>query len=55
MAGRGDCGHNDGHMNALLPPALLSTIPAESGTFVLAVYLGALVAAFALRLERRAK
>ncbi len=55
MAAGRDPGHNDGNMKAILPPELLLTIPAESGTFVLAVFLGALVAAFALRLERRAK
>lgn len=40
-------------MNTILPPELLLTIPAEPGTFVIALYLGALTAAFALRLERR--
>jgi hypothetical protein len=40
-------------MQTILPPELLLTIPAEPGTFVIAMYLGAFTAAFALRLERR--
>lgn len=55
MAGGGDPGHNGGNMNVLLPPQVLLTIPAEPGTLALAVFLGALTAAFALRMERRGK
>ena len=55
MADASAFGHTGRDMNAILPPELLLTIPAEPGTFALALFLGALTAAFALRLERRGK
>ena len=53
MAGRRKTRHTVGQMNDLLFPTNLLTLSADSGTLALALFFGALMTVFTLRMERR--
>lgn len=52
MAGGGGFRHTHAIMNDLFLPNLLLTLPADSGTLVIALFFSALAAAFTFRMER---